>query len=68
MKEVAAYLDAPAPDAVLALTGDVKADSALGKAVAKRGEVLVYDVTAKALPRWVAEQFARLGANMNAQR
>ena len=61
-KEVAAYLDAPAPDAVLALTGDVKADSALGKAVAKRGEVLVYDVAAKALPRWVAEQFARLGA------
>ena len=66
VKEVAAYLDAPAPDAVLALTGDVKADSALGKAVAKRGEVLVYDVTAKALPRWVAEQFARLGANADA--
>jgi DNA polymerase-3 subunit delta len=62
VKEVAAYLDAPAPDAVLALTGDMKADSALGKAVAKRGEVLVYDVAAKALPRWVAEQFARLGA------
>ena len=62
VKAVGAYLDAPAPDAVLALTGDVKADSALGKAVAKRGEVLVYDVAAKALPRWVAEQFSRLGA------
>jgi DNA polymerase III subunit delta len=62
VKEIAAYLDAPAPDAVLALTGEVKADSALGKAIAKRGEVLVYDVSAKAMPRWVAEQFTRLGA------
>jgi DNA polymerase III delta subunit len=62
VKELAAYLEAPAPDAVLALTGEVKADSLLGKAVAKRGEVLVYDVAAKALPRWVAEQFARLDA------
>jgi DNA polymerase III delta subunit len=62
VKAVTAYLDAPAPDAVLALTGDVKRDSALGKVVAKHGEVLVYDVSAKALPRWVAEQFARLHA------
>jgi DNA polymerase-3 subunit delta len=62
VKTLAAYLEVPAPDAVLALTGDVKPDSGLGKAVAKRGEVLVYDVSPKALPRWVAEQFARLGA------
>jgi DNA polymerase III delta subunit len=64
VKTVASYLEAPAPEAVLALTGDVKRDSALGKAVAKRGEVLVYDVSAKALPRWVAEQFARLDARV----
>lgn len=62
VKAVAAYLEAAAPDAVLALTGEVKPDSALAKEVGKRGEVLVYDVSAKALPRWVAEQFARLGA------
>jgi DNA polymerase-3 subunit delta len=63
VKEIVAYLEAPAPDALLALTGDVKPDSALAKAVKKNGEVLVYDVSAKAFPRWVAEQFTRLGAN-----
>ncbi len=63
VKAVAAYLEAPAPGTVVALTGDVKRDSALGKAVAKRGEVLVYDVAKKALPAWVAEQFERLGAS-----
>ena len=61
-KEIATYLDAPAPDAVLALTGELKPDSPLGKAVKKRGEVLVYDVKAKELLRWVSDQFARLGA------
>jgi DNA polymerase-3 subunit delta len=63
VKAFAAYLGAPAPDTVVALTGDVKPDSALGKAVAKHGEVLVYEAPKRALPRWVAEQFARLGAN-----
>lgn len=62
VKAVAAYLEAPAPDTVLALTGDVKKDSALGKTIGKRGEILVYDVAKKALPAWVAEQFERLGA------
>lgn len=62
VKAVAAYLEAPAPDTVVALTGDVKPASPLGKAVAKRGEVLVYDVQKRALPRWVAEQLARLDA------
>jgi DNA polymerase-3 subunit delta len=61
-KAVAAYLADPAPETVLALTGEVKADSALGKAVAKTGEVLAYDVSKRALPRWVGEQFKRLGA------
>jgi DNA polymerase-3 subunit delta len=61
-KALGAYLDDPAPATVLALTGEVKADGPLGKAVAKRGEVLVFDVTKRALPAWVADQFKRLGA------
>jgi DNA polymerase-3 subunit delta len=65
-KAVAAYLADPAPETVLALTGEVRADSALAKACAKRGEVLVYDVSKRALPGWVAEQFRRLGAEADA--
>lgn len=62
VKALAAYLAAPAPDTVVALTGEVKPDSALGKACAKHGKVLAFDVQKRALPGWVAEQFARLGA------
>jgi DNA polymerase-3 subunit delta len=62
VKALAAYLQSPAPDTVIALTGDVKPDSALGKAVAKQGGVLSFGVPAKGLPRWVAEQLARVGA------
>jgi DNA polymerase-3 subunit delta len=65
-KAVAAYLADPAPETVLALTGEVRADSALAKACAKRGEVLVYDVSKRALPGWVVEQFRRLGAEADA--
>ena len=67
VKAVASYLDAPAPETVVAFTGDLKPDSPLGKAVAKHGEVLAYDVSARALPRWVAEQFTRLGAEAEAE-
>jgi DNA polymerase III subunit delta len=59
---VTAYIGAPAPDTVLALTGAVKADSPLGKAVGKGGQVLVFDVSKRALPSWVADQLARAGA------
>src|SRR5207249_8993004 len=63
VKEVAGYLAAPAPATVLALVAEeIKADSALAKAVAKAGQVLAYDVTKRKLPDWVAEQFARAGA------
>jgi DNA polymerase-3 subunit delta len=63
-KAIEGYLASPAPTTVLALIGDgVKKDSALAKAVAKVGEVCVYDVTKKQLPEWVGEQFARLGAS-----
>lgn len=67
VKEVVAYLAAPAPATVLALVAEeLKADSALAKAVAKAGQVLVYDVPKKKLPEWVAEQFARAGARADA--
>lgn len=63
VKELAAYVASPSPETVLALVADeVKADSALAKAVAKTGQVLAYDVPKKKLPEWVAEQFARHGA------
>ena len=63
VKDVAAYLAAPAPATVLALVADeLKADAALAKAVARVGEVLGYDVPKRRLPEWVGEQFARLGA------
>jgi DNA polymerase III subunit delta len=64
VKALSAYLSDPAPDTVLALTGQLKADSALAKACAKGGgETLVYEVPRRALPRWVGEQFARAGAS-----
>jgi DNA polymerase-3 subunit delta len=63
VKDVAAYLAAPAPATVLALVADeVKADSALGKAVKKAGEILAYEVPKRKLPEWVGEQFTRVGA------
>ena len=62
-KAVAHYLASPAPETVLALVGlDVKRDSPLAKACAQAGEILVYDVSKRDLPRWVGEQFARFGA------
>jgi DNA polymerase-3 subunit delta len=63
VKELEAYLAAPAPATVLALVGaEIKRDAALAKAVAKAGQVLAYDVTKRQLPEWLGEQFARLGA------
>ena len=63
-KAVAAYLQSPAPATVLALVAEgVKADSALAKACAKAGEVLVYDAPRKRdLPAWVAAELQRRGA------
>jgi DNA polymerase-3 subunit delta len=59
-KAVAEYLAAPAPDTVLALVGaELRKDSPLAKACAKAGDVLVFEVSRRELPRWVAEQFAR---------
>jgi DNA polymerase-3 subunit delta len=61
-KAIAGYLAAPAPETVLALVGEeIKKDSPLAKACAKAGDVLVYEVSKRDLPKWVGEQFARHG-------
>jgi DNA polymerase-3 subunit delta len=63
VKSVAAYLASPAPGTVLALVAsDLKADSPLGKAVAKAGQVLAFAVPKRNLAGWVAEQFKAAGA------
>ncbi len=63
VKAVAAYLESSAPGTVLALVADeMKADSALAKAVAKAGQVLAYSVVKRHLTQWVAEQFKLAGA------
>ena len=63
VKAIASYVDNPAPGTVLALVADeVKADSALGKAVAKAGQVLAFSVAKRQLTQWVAEQFELAGA------
>ena len=57
-KVVAAYVGAPTPGTVLALVGgELKKDSPLSKAVARVGELLVWDVPPRGLERWVGEQF-----------
>jgi DNA polymerase-3 subunit delta len=67
VKAVQEYLRKPAPTSVLALLGEeVKRDSVLAKAVAKAGEVLIYDIPTtrgrKAdLPKWVEQQFRERG-------
>ena len=71
LKALQGYLRSPAPTTVLALVGnEVKKDSALAKAVAKAGEILVYDVPTKTrgkkadLPRWVEAQLAERGVRI----
>jgi DNA polymerase-3 subunit delta len=70
LEPVVDYLKAPSPETVLALVGDgIRKDSALGKAVAKAGELLVYDLpkrgTRADLPGWVGRQFAALGIKVD---
>jgi DNA polymerase-3 subunit delta len=55
---VAAYVGAPSPGTVLALVGgELKKDSPLSKAIARVGELLVWDVPQRGLERWVGEHF-----------
>jgi DNA polymerase-3 subunit delta len=63
---VTAYLAAPAPTSVLALVGEeLKPSSELAKACGKAGDVLVYDVTKRELPKWVVEQFRQAGITID---
>jgi|SRR5581483_2446751 len=67
-KAVAEYLASPTPETVLALVAtELKKDSPLAKACAKTGDLLFYDVSKRELPRWLADQFARLGAQADAE-
>jgi DNA polymerase-3 subunit delta len=67
-KAVADYLGAPAPDTVLALVGEeTKKSSALAKACAKAGEILVYDISKRRLPEWVAKQLADRGVDADVE-
>ena len=64
VKAVTEYLASPSPETVLALVAtELKPDSPLGKAVAKVGDVLAFDVPKRALAKWVAEQFSLAGAS-----
>ena len=57
-KAIAEYLKEPAPGTTLALVGgELKKDSPLAKAVAAKGELLLWDVVMKAVARWIADQF-----------
>src|SRR5439155_8019196 len=58
VKALAVYLKSPAPGTTLALVaGELKKDAPLAKAVTGHGSVLLWDVTAKGVPRWIGEQF-----------
>jgi len=65
-KAIAAYLGSPAPDTVLALVAaELKKDSALAKACAKAGDLLVYDVPKRRVPEWVTKQFSDRGVTID---
>ena len=58
----------PRPGTTLALVaGELRKDAPLAKAVAGRGTVLLWDVAARAVPKWVAEQFTLHGTTGRAR-
>ena len=62
---VVEYLAAPAPGAVLCLVAHaLKRDSPLGKACAKAGSLLEWEVPKAKLDQWVAEEFAKRGVKV----
>jgi DNA polymerase-3 subunit delta len=66
-KAIGAYLDNPAPDTILALVADqLRRDSALAKAVGKKGQILAYDVAKRELPDWVRSQLRERGVEVSA--
>ncbi|MGD0166389.1 MAG: DNA polymerase III subunit delta [Gaiellaceae bacterium] len=66
-KAIGAYLDDPAPGTVLAMAAEqLRRDSALAKAVGKRGQILSFDVARKELPGWVQAQLRERGVTASA--
>ncbi len=62
VQAVISYLEAPAPDTVLALVAEeLRKDSPLAKACTKAGTVLAYETRRGSLAPWVADQFKQLG-------
>jgi len=67
-KAIAAYLDDPAPETVLALVAEqLRRDSALAKAIGKRGQILAYDVVKRDLPKWVQAQLRERGVAVSVE-
>jgi DNA polymerase III subunit delta len=71
LEPIVEYLGSPSPETVLVLVADeIKKDSPLAKAVAKAGELLLYDLPKRGkradLPGWVGRQFAALGLHVDA--
>jgi DNA polymerase-3 subunit delta len=65
-KEIAEYLNAHAPGTTLALVaGELKKDAPIAKAIAGKGDVLLWDVPQRGLAAWVAEQFKLRGATVD---
>ncbi len=65
---VVRYLGDPAPETVLALVAEeLKPSSPLGKACAKAGDVLAYEVAKRALTGWVQKQFAAANVRADAE-
>jgi DNA polymerase-3 subunit delta len=57
-KAIAAYVASPAPGTTLALVaGELRKDAPLAKAITGHGTVLLWDVSARKIPQWVADQF-----------
>jgi DNA polymerase-3 subunit delta len=63
-KAIATYLKAPAPATTLALVAaELKKDAPLAKAVARTGELLIWEVAKRSVQPWVGEQFKLHGAS-----
>src|SRR5207244_4331982 len=66
VEAVTRYLAEPAPTSVLALLAEeLKPGSELAKTCRKAGDLLVYDVTKRELPKWVVEQFKQAGVSVD---
>ena len=65
VEAVVAYLSDPAPGTVLCLVGaEVKKDSPLGKACAKAGDVLAWEIGKRDAVAWIGKSFAERGVKV----